>query len=420
MSKQNNSQLHFFFCPASDYLNQYNETGSHGQISYQFLNHLADKTSVKSIFGAVIMSLKVKSIQKTKIDVMLRKKASAALNDYDSLYFYIVSYFKYAWSSVYRDSQIVHHIIPFAYGRSFNLFFLFKNNNKKYFIGPIIGPHSNTQITADETYVFNEKKNITIQIKEYIYKSSKTLLLALFGKILGFLSTKTLQNADIVFFSDNHARNYHKKFMKKNQKAIILDTGIDTTIFKPSQKKHKKDTNVLTVLFVGRLTKRKGCEYLICALAEAKKIKKDKKIQCNIHGIGPLEQELKDLAKKLNVEKQITFMGGVKSNEEIVERYYGCDIVCLPALSETFTVTKEAMACGKPVIVTDICSNAERVNPGVNGFVVPPQNAKAIADVLVKIAGDRKQIDTLSENALKARILYDWNNILDTYLSYIS
>lgn len=414
-----NKKLNFFFCPASDYLNQYNETGSHGQISYQFLSHLAKKTSVQSLFGAVIMTLNVSPIAKTTIIPLLKKGPGGALSDFDSLYFYLFSYLKFINSTQYRNADVIHHIIPFALGRSFNLYFLFRRKDKKYFIGPIIGPHSSTQITADEEYVFSTKKSFIIKSKEAFIQNSKKILLGTFGSILNYLSIKTLQNADIVFFSDNHAMNYHKKFMKKGQQAIILDTGIDTNVFKPNSKKLSSKDDILHVLFVGRLTKRKGCEYLIRAIDEVVRVNKNIKLVCDIHGIGPLEKELKDLTKKLKIEKYFNFLGGVKSNEEIVKRYYNCDIVCLPALSETFTVTKEAMACAKPVIVTDICSNAERVKPGINGYVVPPADSNAIAKVLLNIAGKKSLLNKLSQNALKTRPLYDWDNILNNYLKII-
>lgn len=412
-------QTNFFFCPASDYLNQYNETGSHGQISYQFLRHLAKKNSVKNIFGAVIMSLAVAPIKKTHIEVLIKKNTPhPSLNDFDSLYFYLVSFIRFIGSKAYRDADVVHHIIPFSYGRSFNLFFLWKNKKKKYIIGPIIGPHIDSQITADEEYSFTEKKSLQTRISEFIFKTSKAIALGLFSSVLSFLSRKTLQSADIVFFSDNHARNYHKKFMKNNQKAIILDTGIDTDVFIPTTKRTKRNEKQIRVLFVGRLTKRKGCEYLIKAIAEAKKSKAI--IHLDILGVGPLREELESLVRDLKITKQVTFLGGVKSNEEIVSNYHATDIVCLPALSETFTVTKEAMASGKPVIVTDVCSNAERVTPDVNGYVVPPKDPSAIADILVSLSKKPKTIDTLSKNALKTRDLYDWNKILDRYLKVIA
>lgn len=417
MKKQS---LKFFLCPGSDYLNQYNETGSHGQISYQFIKHLAKKEQVESIFASTIMSLKVDPIEKTTIYPLIEKKdKSAGLSPFDSLKFYIISYFKFFNSNEFKEADVVHHIIPFSYGRSFNLFFLFKNKKKKYFIGPIIGPHTNALVTADEEYVFTAKKSISKRVGEKVLSLTIGTLFTLFGKLLYILSQKTLQNADIVFFSDNHARNYHKKFMRKNQKAIILDTGIDTSIFKPASKKnpvHKE----LRVLFVGRLTKRKGCEYLLRAIHEAKRINRNIKIHCDVLGVGPLKKELEDLVKELDIIKEVTFLGGVKSNEDIVHNYHNTDIVCLPAISETFTVTKEAMASGKPVIVTDVCSNAERVKPGINGFVVPPMDSLAIAKVLVNLVNDPSVIEKLSKKALETRPLYDWNNIADSYLTYIT
>ena len=84
----------FFFCPASDYLNQHNETGSHGQLSYEFLRHLAMKPQVKDIFAAVMMTMPVIPIQKTTIYPVINKKGEkASLNDFDSLFFYIKSFF---------------------------------------------------------------------------------------------------------------------------------------------------------------------------------------------------------------------------------------------------------------------------------------------------------------------------------------
>src|SRR5258706_5942654 len=108
----------FFVCPASDYLNQHNETGSHGQLSYQFLKHLSMKSSVKNIFATVMMSVPVTPIPKTKIDVIVRKRGQrSSLNDFDSLYFYLKSFISFFRRNEYRQAVIIHHIIPFKFGR---------------------------------------------------------------------------------------------------------------------------------------------------------------------------------------------------------------------------------------------------------------------------------------------------------------
>jgi glycosyltransferase involved in cell wall biosynthesis len=417
---ESNVPSRFFFCPASDYLNQHNETGSHGQISYQFLRHLAMKPSVRSIFAVVMMSLRVSPIPKTKIYIQINKKnATPSLNAFDSLYFYIMSFINYLRSSAYQRADVVHHIIPFRFGSSFNLFFFWKNKKKKYVIGPIFGAHVNDQISDDEEYVFIEKKSLKMRLSEWIFRIIKGISLGLFGGLLYQFSLKTLRNADVLFFSDAYSLNYHKKYIKNYQKAIVLDTGVDLTIFKPgSMKVEKKVSDLIRILFVGRFTKRKGCEYLIRALYEAKSQKPNIKIHCDILGFGPLEEKLKNLVKELRLTKDVSFLSGVR-NEELVKHYHMTDIICIPALSDTCTVIKEALSSGKPVIVTDVCSHAEKVKNGINGFLVPPQDSKAIADVLLKISNNPGIINELSRNAPKTSYLYDWNYIIERYLAAI-
>ncbi|HRN69556.1 MAG TPA: glycosyltransferase family 4 protein [Candidatus Woesebacteria bacterium] len=413
-------KINFFICPASDYLNQYNETGSHGQISYQFLKHLAQKEIIAKIYAVVIMSVKVDVIKNTTIDVLVKKKGkSSSLSAFDSLFFYIYSYIKYFRSKDYHSSDVVHHIIPFYFGRSFNLFFLFKNSRKKYIIGPIIGPHSNGLVIADESYISKESKS-TFYLR--ILGILRTTGISLFTPFLYYLSKRTFQNADIIFCSDKNSLTYHKKYLKKNQKIYILDTGVDTNVFKPEKTNQLKkgSSDNLEILFVGRLTKRKGCEYLIRAIAYAINKKRGLKVHCKILGTGHLREELERLVDDLKIKNYIEFLGGVESNEDIVHQYRKTDIVCLPALSETFTVTKEALCSGKPVIVTDVCSNAERVEDGINGFVVPPMDYKAIAKIILDVSINKKILYELSENAVKARSLYDWSNIADEYLSHVS
>lgn len=417
----------FFFCPASDYLNQYSETGSHGLISYKFIRHLAKHDETNSIYAVVMASLIVDPIKNVKFFAQFKKSHSESLNALDSLVFYLISFVKFFRSKQFIEADVVHHLLPFFLGRSFNLFFLLRNrndSNKKYVLGPIIGPHIDTKITKDEEYVFQQRTTLTSLVKKVSYSYFTSILLFLFGYILNKVSISTLKSADIVLFTDKHSFNYHSKYLSQTQKAIILDTGIDTDVFVPSpvfavKDSRADDIRILRILFVGRLTKRKGCEYLLRAIHILMTKNPEIKLLCKILGVGPLQNELVNLVKKLNIEKYVVFLGSVSSNEQIATTYQSVDIVCLPALSETFTVTKEALCCGKPVIVTNVCSNGERINNGLDGFIVPPGDPNAIAEILTSLSKNRHLLQEMGENALLAREKYGWDSVIKKYVQVL-
>lgn len=411
-----NKKIKIFFCPGSDYLNQQNETGSHGQLSYNFIKHLAEKPIVQNIDAVVMMSTKVEKIQKTNFHVhSIKKDPLYSLNDFDSLFFYLRSFFNFRNRSEYKEANIVHHLIPFKFGRSFNLFFIFKNKTKKHVIGPIVSPHLDEKITDDEEYVFQTNKTVLKRIKKSLFDITKKILLFFFGKILFLMSIKTFQSADILFFSDNFSLSHHKKYIKSSQQVHLLDTGVDVNVFMPKRVTKKKKINTIKVLFVGRLTKRKGSEYLIHAIRKIKQKNPEVNVVCSILGYGPLEEKLRKKVKTLGLSKNIQFLKGVKS-EQLVHYYYDCDVVCIPALSDTFTVIKESLLSGKPVIVTDVSSHAERVEHMVNGIVVPVRDASAIAKALVLLAVDNKLYELLVRNAPKSANRYNWSNIAEKYL----
>ena len=84
-------------------------------------------------------------------------------------------------------------------------------------------------------------------------------------------------------------------------------------------------------------------------------------------------------------------------------------ILCLPALSETWVVLLEAMACGVPVITTSIGSATEFVKNGKNGFLVRyPPNPEEIAEVILNCLLNEDLLLKMSIHARKTAEKYDW------------
>jgi len=96
--------------------------------------------------------------------------------------------------------------------------------------------------------------------------------------------------------------------------------------------------------------------------------------------------ELEELVRKLGISKSFHFAGGVSEPG----RHLGAaDVFVLPSRSEGFSnAILEAMACSLPVIATGVGGNAEAVLNGVNGYIVPPDDAAALAQRIGQLAGD--------------------------------
>ncbi|MGC8827809.1 MAG: glycosyltransferase [Anaerolineae bacterium] len=133
------------------------------------------------------------------------------------------------------------------------------------------------------------------------------------------------------------------------------------------------------LLFVGRLRYYKGVEHLIQAAAgipEARLL---------IVGDGPMRRPWEELATALGVADRVHFLGEVP-DADLPALYHACDVFVLPASqrSEAFgTVLLEAMACGKPVITTELGTGTSWVNRhGETGLVVPPADPDALAEAV--------------------------------------
>lgn len=143
--------------------------------------------------------------------------------------------------------------------------------------------------------------------------------------------------------------------------------------------------NKLMILFVGRLVIYKGIEYLIEAMQYVENA------SLTIIGSGPLEKSLKKLIQKLNLTTKIKIIPEV-DEETLHNHYKACDVFVLPSKNEAEAygiVQIEAMACGKPLICTELGTGTSYVNKhNVTGLVVPPRDSKALAQAITKFIDD--------------------------------
>jgi len=114
-------------------------------------------------------------------------------------------------------------------------------------------------------------------------------------------------------------------------------------------------------------------------------LKRHRNIKFIIKGAGPLENYLKSLVKELSVSRYVRFVGLVP-HYKVAQYLAAADIYVSTCYIDTTSVSLlEAMACALPPIVTDILGNREWIENGVNGFLFPPKNPKALAEKIIEL-----------------------------------
>jgi glycosyltransferase involved in cell wall biosynthesis len=152
-----------------------------------------------------------------------------------------------------------------------------------------------------------------------------------------------------------------------------------------------------SALFFGRIQKYKGLDTLLKA---AEIVARDiPSFNILIAGAGPdLERRRDELARN----PHCVVRSGYLSNEEVARAFQQSSVVVLPYTEGSQSgVVRIAYVFGKPVIVTDVGSLAESVQPGVTGLVIPPGDEQALARAIVELLRDEQRRKAMSAAAAR-------------------
>lgn len=191
----------------------------------------------------------------------------------------------------------------------------------------------------------------------------------------------------------------------------LVPNGVELVRFVPVE---RPPNPVVKVLFIGRLIPRKGFQYVVRALPRIRELT-NIPFEIEVVGSGAMRTHLDDLAAKLQVSQLITYQGTVPYSE-LQRSYQGADIFVLTSESEGMPcATLEAMACGLPVVTTDVPGNREIVREGENGFLVSVGDTERLAQALAWLIRDpalRRRMGTESRRIVQP---YDWHDIVRRY-----
>jgi phosphatidylinositol alpha-mannosyltransferase len=198
----------------------------------------------------------------------------------------------------------------------------------------------------------------------------------------------------------------------------IIPNGIDTKHFNNHVSPIDEfNDGKLNILFVGRLEKRKGFDYLWKAY---KKVKREIP-NCRLISVGPGTRLRNKYQKRINKNglDDVIFTGYVTYSD--LPRYYKtADIVCFPATGwESFgIVLLEAMAVGKPIIASDIAGYAKVLTHGAEGLSVPPKDVDKLSEALITLINDERLRQQMGARGRPKALEYDWARIAQSVLDF--
>lgn len=207
-------------------------------------------------------------------------------------------------------------------------------------------------------------------------------------------------------------------------KITIIPCGFNPNEFYPVDKQLARmildmDPGEKILLQLGRMVPRKGVDNVIRALGRLKK--KGVKARLVVVGGGCEEPELASdpemarlrcIAKEENVLTSVTFAG--RKKREMLKYYYGAaDVFVTTPWYEPFGITPlEAMACGVPVVGSEVGGIKYTVLDEKTGFLVPPREPDALADKIAALLASPKLAERMKRKSLKrVNTLFTWNKV---------
>lgn len=154
---------------------------------------------------------------------------------------------------------------------------------------------------------------------------------------------------------------------------------------------------VTNILFIGSLISRKGVDLLLLAVHRISHLRR---VHVYVVGLGPLEQELKALAKELGIHHLVTFEGKVPPGAPIVRVMSRAHFLVLPSHHEGRpNVILEAMAAGRPVIGSEINGIRELVQDSMTGYLFPEGDVGALSLTIEKLVRHPEDFERMGRQA---------------------
>ncbi len=286
------------------------------------------------------------------------------------------------------DGLHVHHprylLVPkickfsdgYLYYKSINKFIIKKFRKDSYDLLDFHWVYPDAYAGLKWARLFNKKIVVTIRGNESICYFENSLR----KKML----MDTLRSVDhIIAVSTDMKNKVVDEYGVEDRNVTVIPNGIDTQKFYAAEKTKAQGKCYLKpgkkyILSLCRLSKEKGLEYLLKAFS----LLDVNDAELIMVGDGPLRTHLVGLAQQLNIANKVRFIGEVP-HEDVCTWYNVADVYCLPSLWEGCpNVVIESIACGVPVVSTNVGGIPDLISSDDYGFIVSPGDVAQLSEAL--------------------------------------
>jgi teichuronic acid biosynthesis glycosyltransferase TuaC len=200
--------------------------------------------------------------------------------------------------------------------------------------------------------------------------------------------TKTLRGASAVITVSEELRQRAIGFGVDPEKVTTILNGFDRKVFYPGAQSEARrslrlDQSGELILYVGNLLKTKGVVELVKALAGL--LEKRPNARLAMIGEGEHTASLQQLTAASGLQKRVWLLGR-KDSRDVATWMRAADVFCLPSYSEGCpNVIVEALACGLPVVASDVGGIPELIRDEESGILVPPRDVERLCGALDEI-----------------------------------
>ncbi len=196
----------------------------------------------------------------------------------------------------------------------------------------------------------------------------------------------------------------------------VIPCGVNLELFKPAAKDSARQMLGLNgnkvILFVGRVEPLKGIDRLLEAISH---LKKQPGLKLVIIGGDDSSQfelaKLRALSRDLGIKNSVSFLGSVPQ-KRLPLFYSAADICVVPSYYETFClVILESLACGTPVVATNVGAAASLIQQGETGYLVADNTPYNLAQGIERLLSVKKNGAVYASSIRKSVLGFDWSNI---------